>query len=93
MMNKRQAAKIAQAQSILQDLGFANTQTNTRSALTLIALLKISPSKPWSSASNDLFRVVDIMQWMRDRYGADYAPNSREPLAFRSRFSTDRPYT
>ncbi|MGO9248562.1 MAG: BsuBI/PstI family type II restriction endonuclease [Solirubrobacteraceae bacterium] len=77
-MNKRQAAKIAQAQSILQDLGFANTQTNTRSALTLIALLKISPSKPWSSASNDLFRVVDIMQWMRDRYGADYAPNSRE---------------
>jgi BsuBI/PstI restriction endonuclease domain/BsuBI/PstI restriction endonuclease HTH domain len=80
MMNKRQAAKVTQAQSVLRDLGFAKTQTNTRSALTLIALLKLSPSKPWSSASNDLFRVVDIMQWMRDRYGADYAPNSRETI-------------
>ncbi|MGH2903217.1 MAG: BsuBI/PstI family type II restriction endonuclease [Solirubrobacteraceae bacterium] len=79
-MNKRQTTKVSQGQTVLGDLGFAEAQTNKRSALVLVALLKLTPSTPWPSASDGMYRVVDIMQWIRERYDVNYAPNSRETI-------------
>ena len=79
-MSQRQARKVDEARFILRELGFAPAQTGDRSALTLLALLGLRPSTPWSRASDDLHRVVDIMSFLRQHYDKDYAPNSRETI-------------
>lgn len=55
-------------------------RSNERSALTLLALLKLRPSDPWKTAQNPMLGTRAIMDWMRDEYGKDYAPNSRETV-------------
>jgi len=72
--------KIDDAVSILVDLGLPRAQQNERSGLTLLALAGLKPRTPWESASTPLLRTVDIMDFMRDAYKKDYAPNSRETI-------------
>lgn len=72
--------RIAEAQKILEALGFDRERTNERSALTLLALLGLAPDTPWSEATSPLQTTRDIMDWMRDKYEKDYAPNSRETV-------------
>lgn len=72
--------RIDEAQSILQALNFDRERYNERSALVLLALLDLPPSKPWSQASNPLLRTVQIMEWLREHYDKDYAPNTRETI-------------
>jgi adenine-specific DNA-methyltransferase len=79
-MTRRQAARVEEARALLRRLNFDAARSNDRSALTLLALLGLSPDMPWSEATNDMYRVVDLMQRMRDDYGKDYAPNSRETI-------------
>ena len=77
-MNPRQARKVEEARAVLIKLGFAPAQSNERSALTLLALLGLRPADCWAKATDDTYRVVDIMEFVREQYGRDYAPNSRE---------------
>ncbi|MDO9049369.1 MAG: BsuBI/PstI family type II restriction endonuclease [Methylobacter sp.] len=49
-----------------------------RSALCLLALLNLAPSKMWAQAENPLVGITLIMDWSREHYDKDYAPNSRE---------------
>ena len=80
-MNAAQTAKVAEARAVLTQLGFAPAQSNERSALVLLCLLDLAPTKPWARASGDkLWRTHQIMQWFRDYYGKDYKPNSRETI-------------
>jgi len=72
--------RIKQAAQILRDLGLPPAQQNERSALTLLALAAIEPSKAWSQTTRPRLRILDIMTWMRSKYGKDYAPNSRETI-------------
>lgn len=74
-MNKREEAK-----EILKSLGLPNQQQNERSCLTLLALAGLSEDTPWSKAQRPLLRIWDVMGWMRDKYGKDYAANSRETI-------------
>mgnify|MGYP000284446077 FL=1 len=70
--------KIDDAIQIITELGFPREQQNERSALTLLALLEISPSSSWKDGQKNLVGVTPIMDWCRDVYGKEYAPNSRE---------------
>jgi type II restriction enzyme len=71
--------KIQQAQILLNDLGMPKTQQNDISAFTLLALCNIKKSSKWSNADRQSMTVTKgIMTFIKDNYGKDYAPNTRE---------------
>lgn len=74
----RAQQKIEEALTVLKVLDFPRAQQNVRSALTLLALLDLKPETPWGEASAPLMGITPIMDFARDRYGKEYAPNSRE---------------
>lgn len=69
---------IVAAQEIIVNLGLPRAQQNERSALCLLALLNLTPSKTWAEAENPLIGITPIMEWSREYYGKEYAPNTRE---------------
>ena len=73
-------SKIADALAILKDLGLPREQQNERSALTLLALLDLQPSMSWSAARNPLRGITPMMEFFKDAYGKEYAPNTRETV-------------
>ncbi len=66
------------AYKIIISLGLPRAQQNERSAVSLLALLNLTPGKPWARAENPLVGITPIMDWAREHYEKDYAPNSRE---------------
>lgn len=68
------------ALEIIKSLGLPKGQQNGRSSLTLLALAGLTESDPWKNTSRPLLRIWDIMGWMRNHYGKDYAANSRETI-------------
>ena len=56
---------IEAAQQILISLGLPKAQQNERSALSLLALLNLTPDKAWSEAENPLVGITPIMDWVR----------------------------
>ncbi|MEI7867948.1 MAG: AAA family ATPase [Candidatus Methylumidiphilus sp.] len=66
------------ARQIIISLGLPRVQQNERSALCLLALLNLTPGKPWAEAENPLMGITPIMDWVREHYGKNYAPNTRE---------------
>lgn len=68
------------ANEIIVSLGLPRTQQNERSALCLLALLNVTPDKAWSDAENPLMGITPIMDWVREHYGKEYAPNTRETI-------------
>lgn len=69
---------IGAAQQIIVSLGLPRAQQNERSALCLLALLNLTPGKAWADAENPLVGITPIMDWAREHYGKEYAPNTRE---------------
>lgn len=69
---------IIEATAILVSLGLPCAQQNERSALCLLALLNLTPDKPWSMAEAPLIGITPIMNWAREHYQREYAPNTRE---------------
>jgi type II restriction enzyme len=55
-------------------------RSNERSAKTLLALLHLRPEDDWSEASNPMLGTRALMDWIRDVYAHDYAPNTRETI-------------
>ena len=70
--------QILEALEIIQALGLPKAQQNERSALCLLALLKMTPGSQWEDAEIHLIGITPIMTWAADYYGKNYAPNSRE---------------
>ena len=70
--------KIDDALEILKALGMPRGQQNERSALTLLALLDLTPETSWAEAGDPLMGITPIMDFCRDHYGKAYAPNTRE---------------
>lgn len=79
-MNEDAYNQVKDARFILESLGFDAKQSNERSALVLLALLGLGPSDDWRDASAPMLGTRPIMDWIRDRYGVDYAPNTRERI-------------
>lgn len=72
--------RISDAINILVSLGMPRAQQNERSALCLLALLDLAPGKKWKLSKNPLIGITPIMDWARQYYGKDYAPNTRETV-------------
>ena len=72
--------KLQEALSILADLGMPRAQRNERSALCLLALMDLTPDKAWSGAIAPLMGITPIMDWARQHYDKQYAPNTRETV-------------
>ncbi len=70
--------KIDDALKILIALGMPRAQQNERSALTLLALLNLLPEGDWAEIEKPMLGVTPIMDWCRDHYKKEYAPNTRE---------------
>lgn len=70
--------KLAEARSILVDLGLPRPQLNDRTALCLLALVDVTPSRKWSDSTAPLIGITPIMEWAKIHYGTTYAPNTRE---------------
>lgn len=71
---------IGEAIKILESMGMPRAQQNERSALCLLALLNLSPDKKWKEAERPLIGITPIMDWARDHYNKEYAPNTRETV-------------
>ncbi len=70
--------KIDEALEILKALGMPRGQQNERSALTLLALLDLKPAGAWDELAQPLMGITPIMDYTREHYGREYAPNTRE---------------
>ncbi len=68
------------ARRVLRELSFDPRRSNDRSALVLLALLKLTPDMSWAEASNPKLRTVEIMGWMGSHYAKYYKPNTRETI-------------
>jgi BsuBI/PstI restriction endonuclease domain/BsuBI/PstI restriction endonuclease HTH domain len=77
-MNKK--ALLKSAAQILAALDLPRAQQNERSALSLLALVNLSPKKNWEQAESPLMGITPIMDWVRDHYKKTYAPNTRETI-------------
>ena len=72
-------ASVEEAQAILRVLGMPAAQHNQMSGMTLIALCGLEPEISWSAAMRRRCTVTKgIMDYLRDHFGAEYAPNTRE---------------
>ncbi len=69
---------IDEAHQLIISLGLPRAQHNERSALCLLALLNLTPSKTWAQAGNPLIGITPIMAWSREHSDKEYAPNTRE---------------
>jgi type II restriction enzyme len=74
------ADRIRDASRILADMGMDRERSNERTALVFLALLELGPRAAWSDAEAPLLGTRAIMDWMRNEYSKDYAPNSRETI-------------
>lgn len=79
-IEKHRNEKLNQAKTILKTLGLPKAQYNNRSGWVFLALADIKPYDSWNSAKAPLLPTVDIMQFIREHYGQDYKPNSRETI-------------
>ncbi len=70
--------KIQEALSIFDELGLPRGQRNERSALTLLALLGLTPDVAWADAGAPLMGITPIMDFVKGHYARAYAPNTRE---------------
>lgn len=72
--------RVEDARIVLETLGMDAERSNERSALVLLALLRLAPSESGAEAANPMLGTRAIMNFIRDEYGKDYAPNTRETV-------------
>lgn len=73
-------SKINEAVAILKALGLPKAQQNERSALTLLALMDLKEDAPWSESKKRAIRIHDILVFIQEHYGKQYAENTRETV-------------
>src|SRR5260370_37433652 len=74
------ARRLKEAIEVLSALGFGGRQSNEVAAYTLLALLDLRPSAPWSNSSAPLRGITPIIDFTSQSYGVRYAPNTRETI-------------
>lgn len=73
-------SKIDEATTILESLGLPKAQQNERSALTLLALIDLKENSSWSQSKKRVIRIHDILIFIQENYGKQYAENTRETI-------------
>ena len=74
------AKRVDEALDILTALHVPREQQNERSALTLLALLGMTPRTAWREAEAPMLGITEMMNVFRDQFGKEYAPNTRETV-------------
>ncbi len=74
------ARKLSDAMDILKGLGFSGRQSNRAACYTLLAMLDLRPSQPWSSATGPCRGITPIIAFIAAKYKIFYAPNTRETI-------------
>jgi hypothetical protein len=74
------ARRLKQAIEVLSALGFGGRQSNEVAAYTLLALLDLKPTAPWSNSTAPLRGITPIIDFISQVYGVRYAPNTRETI-------------
>lgn len=77
-MNKKHQKLLEEALAVLKALDFPRAQQNDRSALTLLALLNLTPPKTWKDAESPMIGIRAILDFCRSHFGKPYAENTRE---------------
>jgi len=73
-------SKVDETLDLLHQLGVPRGQQNERSALTLLAITRIREDSDWTEAVQQPIIIHDIMDFIRENYGKNYAENSRETI-------------
>jgi len=79
-IEEQRKEKLDQAKEILKALGMPKAQHNNRSGWVFLSLAAVKPGDLWDQAKAPLLPTVLIMQFIREYYGQDYKPNSRETI-------------
>jgi hypothetical protein len=79
-MSDLKELKLEEAKQILTALQLPKQQTNDRSAWVFLALANIKPNTGWDKSEAPLLPTYVIMKFIRNDYGKDYKPNSRETI-------------
>ena len=79
-LNEAAYERVEDARVVLEALGMDAERSNERSALVLLALMRLTPSGSWGEVVNPMLGTRAIMDFIRDEYGKDYAPNTRETV-------------
>lgn len=72
--------RVEDARIALETLGMDAERSNERSALVLLALLRLGPFDAWAEATNPMLGTRAVMDFIRDTYDKEYAPNTRETI-------------
>ena len=79
-MNEETYARVEDARFLLESMGLDVERSNERSAYVLLSLLHLGVNDPWAEAQAPMLGTRAIMDWIRDVYGKEYAPNTRETI-------------
>lgn len=72
--------KLNEAKQILKDCGMPAQQRNDICAYTLLTLADIEIETNWSDATNQWRRIHDVLEYAAEKYGKQYAENTRETI-------------
>lgn len=70
--------KLETIKKLLAEVGMPDKQQSDLCALTMLALANLKENDSFKKASNDWIRIHDVIQFIKESYGATYAENSRE---------------
>lgn len=77
-------SKIDEAKSILIDLEVPDSQQSDICVYTFLSLLSVSEDTKWEDSTNEWIRIHDVIQFIKNNYGVEYAENSRETIRKRA---------
>lgn len=80
----RMKRKLKEAIEILRLIGMPDEQLNERTGHVLLALCDLRPEMSWSDVENPLCGITPMMDFFREHYGKEYAPNTREAVRRKS---------
>ncbi|MDY2844480.1 MAG: BsuBI/PstI family type II restriction endonuclease [Treponema sp.] len=77
-IEEQRKQKINEAVELLKFFGMPIEQQNERTAYCLLSLLNVTPEKEWKNAEKPLVGITPMMNFAREYYEKEYAPNTRE---------------
>ena len=80
-------SKLDEAKTILKLLEVPEAQQSDICAYTFLSLLSVSEDTEWKESTNEWIRIHDVIQFIKNNYGIEYAENSRETIRKRAMHS------
>lgn len=71
---------ISKAKNLLAEIGMPKRQCNKLCCLTLLAMLHLRQENSVFEATNDWFRIHDLILFMNSNYNTNYKENTRESI-------------